>query len=95
MQAHQDFEWDDAKAQGNVVKHGVEFSYATRVFLDPWRIDMDVSRTEERESRRKTIGLIQGRLFTVVYTVRGETTRIISARRCDTTESKVYGPFHA
>ncbi|MCC6538632.1 MAG: BrnT family toxin [Bryobacterales bacterium] len=30
-----DFEWDPAKAQTNLSKHGVSFEQATEVFLDP------------------------------------------------------------
>jgi uncharacterized DUF497 family protein len=89
------FEWDDAKAFSNLTKHRVEFSYAANVFLDPGRAELDVSRREDRETRRKVIGLIEGRLFTVVYTVRTESIRIISARRSNAMERKVYGPFHS
>jgi uncharacterized DUF497 family protein len=30
-----EFEWDDVKAAGNLVKHGVEFNETMSVFLDP------------------------------------------------------------
>jgi uncharacterized protein len=95
MPESREFEWDDAKALNNRAKHGIGFEYGTNVFLDPNRLDLDASRTEDRETRRKTIGLIEGRLFTVVYTVRGRSTRIISARRSNTMESKMYGSLHA
>jgi uncharacterized DUF497 family protein len=88
------FEWDDAKAASSFVTHRIEFSYATIVFLDPRRADLDVSRIEDDEVRRKVIGVVEGRLVTVVYTVRKETIQIISARRSNTTESKLYGPFY-
>ena len=42
--------------------------------------------------RRKVVGMIEGRLFTVVYTVRDDVTRIISARRCNAKEGRLYGP---
>jgi uncharacterized DUF497 family protein len=95
MSEHLAFEWDDAKALSNLAKHGIEFSYATVIFLDPRRIDLDVSRAEDREMRQKSIGLVEGRLLTVVYTARPGTTRIISARRSNSMESKVYGSLHA
>jgi hypothetical protein len=94
MPGHREFEWDDAKALNNLAKHRIEFAYGTNVFLDPRRLDLDASRTEVREIRRKIIGLIEGRLYTVVYTVRGGSTRIISARRSNTMESKMYGSLH-
>jgi uncharacterized protein len=95
MCSHRDFEWDDAKALSNFVKHRVEFSYAAAVFLDPRRVDLDVSRPEDGEMRRKTVGIIDGRLLTVVYTIRVKSTRIISARRSNTTESRMYGPLYS
>jgi uncharacterized DUF497 family protein len=75
------------------LKHRIEFSYATNVFLDPARVDLDLSRPGDREMRRNTIGIIDGRLLAVVYTVRTESIRIISARRSNSSESEVYGPI--
>jgi uncharacterized protein len=49
------------------------------------------ARDADGEARRKAIGLIEGRVFTVVYVQRGEAIRIISARRANATERKVYG----
>jgi uncharacterized protein len=86
------FEWDDTKALSNLAKHGVAFPEAIRVFGDPNLIELDASRPEEREVRMKAIGAIQGRIFTVVYTTRAGVTRIISARRCNLTEKRLYGP---
>ena len=88
------FEWDDAKAQSNLAKHGVPFAYATRVFLDAGILDFDASRPGDGEPRRKAVGEIEGRLFTVVYTARDGRIRIISARRCNLTEERRYGPLH-
>jgi uncharacterized DUF497 family protein len=85
------FEWDDAKATSNLAKHGVPFDYAIRVFLDEAAVDFDASREADGEARRKAIGLIEGRVFTVVYVQRGEAIRIISARRANATEKKAYG----
>ncbi len=85
------FEWDDAKAASNLAKHSVPFDYATRVFLDEAVVDFDASREADGEARRKAIGLIDGRVFAVVYVQRGEAIRIISARRANATERKAYG----
>jgi len=87
-----EFEWDDAKAQANLVKHGVAFPYATRVFLDPQRVEFDASRGGDGEVRRKAVGVIEGRLYVVVHTDRGGVHRIISARRTNATEQRAYGP---
>ena len=85
------FEWDDVKAASNLAKHGVPFDYSTQVFLDEAVVDFDASRETDGEARRKAIGLIEGRVFTVVYVQREEAIRIISARRANATERKAYG----
>jgi uncharacterized protein len=72
----------------------VAFDYATNVFLDPRRADLDASRSEDREMRRKTIGLVEQRLLSVVYTMRAGSKRIISARRSNPWEDRIYGPLH-
>jgi uncharacterized DUF497 family protein len=33
------FEWDEAKAEKNLVKHGLPFEFAIRVFTDPGQLD--------------------------------------------------------
>jgi uncharacterized DUF497 family protein len=35
-----EFEWDVAKSQANVRKHGVTFMEAARAFLDPLAVDL-------------------------------------------------------
>ncbi len=87
----QAFERDDAKAATNLAKHGVPFDYATRVFPDEAVIDFDASRETDGEARRKAVGQIEGRVYTVVYAQRGDAIRIISTRRANATERKSYG----
>ncbi|WP_372786364.1 BrnT family toxin [Phenylobacterium sp.] len=67
------------------------FSYATAVLSDPTHRDFDVSRTVDDERRREAVGRIEGRLFTVVYTVRDGAVRMISARRSNVQEMRRYG----
>ncbi|WP_332770116.1 BrnT family toxin [Phenylobacterium sp.] len=95
MNSGRQFEWDDAKARSNLAKHGVPFAYAARVFLDPDVVDFDASKPEDGEVRRKAVGVIEGRLFALVYTARDDVIRIISARRCNAAEARRYGPVHA
>ncbi|MGH9612741.1 MAG: BrnT family toxin [Bryobacteraceae bacterium] len=84
------FEWDDRKAAGNIAKHSVPFEYAARVFLDPNRLDGEDKRHDYSEERRLTLGKIQGRLFVVAYTPRGEVIRLISARKANERERRQY-----
>lgn len=91
MDAPVAFEWDDAKAAANEAKHGVPFAFAVRVFLDEDRLESEASRPEDRETRLKLVGSIDGMLYTVVFTWRGEIRRIISARRTNKREERAYG----
>jgi uncharacterized DUF497 family protein len=82
------FEWDDAKAASNAAKHGVRFEVAANIFLDPGLADFDASRVGDGEERRKAVGMIQGRLFTIVYVLRGSVRRLISARPSNAAEKR-------
>jgi len=85
-----DFEFDPAKAAGNLRKHGVSFADAEGVFMDPLamhRIDPDA----EGEERLLAIGRgSAGHLLVVVYTLRGDSIRLISARRASAAEIRPY-----
>jgi uncharacterized protein len=86
-----EFERDAAKASANEAKHSVRFDYAAAVFLDDHRLDLDTTRADDGEERRKAIGLIDGKLYTVVDTLRGSVGRLIAARRSNAKESRSYG----
>ena len=88
------FAWNPEKAERTLAERGLSFEFALRVFLDPKHIDFDVTRPEQGEERRKVVGTIDGRLYTVVYTMRGDVTWLISARRANKAEVRKYGPVH-
>ena len=92
MEAGREFDWDDAKARSNLAKHGVPVPYAVRVFLDPEMVDLDASREGDKAASRKVVGVIEGKLYLVVYADREGRRRIISARRTNATEQRAYGP---
>jgi len=85
------FSWDPGKAETNVRKHGVTFEEAITVFRDPlaWiHDDPDHSLGERREI---IIGMsTAGRLILVSFTERGDTVRIINARKPDRAERRDY-----
>jgi uncharacterized DUF497 family protein len=95
MSSKRAFDWDDGKAARNFTKHGVRFEFAMGAFVDVMRVDLDASGLADAEERRKVIGMINGRLFTVVYTRRLGMIRIISARRSNAKESRAYGSSHS
>jgi uncharacterized DUF497 family protein len=84
-------EWDPKKAKSNLKKHGVSFEEAATALSDPMAatgIDPDHSMSEERYV---TFGLSEiGRLVVVSHTERGETIRIISARKASKGERELY-----
>ena len=84
-----DFEWDSAKERANRQKHGVDFRTAAKVFLDPYVIEFD-DRDARGEPRFSAIGLVDGRMLFVGYTVRGDVIRIISARGAEPHEKRKY-----
>lgn len=82
-------DWDPNKARTNSTNHGVLFSDAEAVLYDPNGITRENDRAEG-EQRFVTPGLdALGRvLLVVVYTYRGDTIRIISARRATRNEGE-------
>ena len=93
------FEWDEQKAQTNLIKHGISFEIALHVFDDPLSLSKQ-DRDVEGELRWQTIGMVDGCLVLLVaHTVvalgdEGEVIRIISARRADRMERKRYENEH-
>ena len=87
-----EFEWDDEKSEANRndPKRGFGFDEVMPVFLDPFRFTYLDDRFDYGEERWSTFGLIEGRLFNVVYTMRGDAYRIISARKANKRERKRY-----
>ena len=81
-----EFKWDSTKAESNLRKHGMAFELAINVFSDPERTISVDSRLNYEEERFITTGEIAGRLCVIVYTERGNTIRIISARKANKRE---------
>jgi len=83
-------EYDPSKAQFNLRKHGVAFDEAVTALFDPMALCVE-DPGAEGESRWLLVGMSHlGRLLTVVYTLRTERIRIISARRSTRREIKHY-----
>jgi len=74
-----EFEWDSEKEQDNIRDRGINFEDATLVFYDYFRMERHDDDSIDGEERWQTMGFYDDVLF-VVYTERGETIRIISAR---------------
>ncbi len=85
-----EFEWDEAKSETCFIQRGFDFAYAIRTFLDPNRVIRADTRWNYGEDRYQLLGSIGTRVFFLVYTLRGETIRIISARKANGREVQRY-----
>lgn len=84
------FEWDTRKNEINKRKHKISFETAIYVFTDPTRIEIyDEIHSFTDEERVTVLGKVHEVLF-VVYTMRKENIRIISARLATKEEKEAY-----
>jgi uncharacterized DUF497 family protein len=83
------YEWDEAKNRKNLAKHGLSFEDAAQVFSGPCVTFQD-DRFEYGEERLITLGLLAGRLVVMAHSPRDEGTRIISMRKGNRREQKIY-----
>lgn len=83
-------EFDPAKDAVNREKHGLSLDFGARLFDDPDLLLLPTIRRADEEERYKTVGMVEGRLYTAVHVWRGETVRFISVRRSNDSEEKAY-----
>jgi uncharacterized DUF497 family protein len=89
------FEWDPRKAAANVRKHRLSFEEARTAFAEPLGRVVDDPRHSTYEEREVLIGRTdRGRLVAVMFTERGDTVRIISARHATRRERMNYEEGH-
>lgn len=85
-----EFEWDEAKSNACFEQRGFDFAYVLLLFLDPERLVRKDHRWDYGEDRFQLTGEIDGRIFVLIYTARGTSIRIISARKANIREVKEY-----
>ncbi|MDR1174336.1 MAG: BrnT family toxin [Treponema sp.] len=84
-----EFEWDEEKNRINIRDHGLSLADGEDVFYDPFRTVRPDDDSGEGEDRWQTMGMA-GKVLFVVYTERGEKTRIISVRIAEPFERRIY-----
>jgi uncharacterized protein len=85
------FEWDDDKAESNAIKHDITFEEAVTVFADPYLLFTEDIQHSQGEEREWAIGEAEnGSIVVVVFTMRDQQVRIISARRATKRECQGY-----
>jgi uncharacterized protein len=83
------YEWDKAKNRSDFAKHGLDFEDAEQVLTGPC-VRFEDSRFNYGEERLITLGLLAGRVVIIAHAQRGEATRIISMRKANRREQKIY-----
>ena len=84
-----DFEWDEDKRTSTFEGRGVDFAQMTEMFAAPI-IEWPDTRKSYGEERFIALGVYQGRVHVVVYTIRNGKRRIISARKANNREQEIY-----
>ena len=81
------YEWDESKRIDTLVTRGVDF---TDIHYFDWNTALTRRSYRNDEERRASLGMIGDRLHHVVWTQRGENTRIISLRKANVREERIY-----
>lgn len=84
-------EFDPDKAASNPLNHdGVTFDEAEHVLLDPYALTRE-DADAQREVRFVTLGMgAKGRILIVVWTLRGDNPRLISAWKANQPQRRRY-----
>ena len=82
------YEWDEQKRRENRDKHGLDFAEVEVSFQ--WETAVMTPSPRGGEMRWRAVGRMRGRLYTLIYTERNGSTRIISLRRANRQEEKEY-----
>jgi uncharacterized DUF497 family protein len=81
------FEWDEAKASSNIMKHGITFEEAAEALSHP-----HLERESHREGEARVLAIcpMSSQIIAVVFVMRGDLCRIISARAARKDEQREY-----
>ncbi len=85
------FEWDNTKNSINIRKHGIDFKDIPEIFNSPMIVTLDDS-VDYNENRYIGIGILRNIIAVIIFVEKkdGEVIRIISARKANKYESKIY-----
>ncbi len=82
-------EWDNNKNKINIDKHDIDFFDAYKIFYNPIITRID-TRSDYKEKRIIGIGKLEKVIVVLVYTKRGKNIRVISIRKANKIERKIY-----
>jgi uncharacterized DUF497 family protein len=83
------YEWDEAKRQKTLDKHGIDFVDAAEVLVTEHLL---LPARSEIEQRSIAVGIVNGVVTAVIFTLRndGDTVRLITARKARRNERQQY-----
>lgn len=85
-----EFEFDRSKSDANRRKHGVGFDHAVQIWQEAY---LELTARTVDEPRFLVIGKIRDKLYSCIYTTRGERIRLISCRRARGKEVQLYHEY--
>ena len=86
-----EFEWDEGNTQKSFKKHGIENDESEGVFFDKDSVLAEDRKHSGSETRYQIVGKSNiGRLLNIIFTIRKQKVRIISARRMHLKERRLY-----
>lgn len=83
------YEWDEAKRQSNIQKHGIDFVGIEKAFAGTTLTVLD-DRFDYGEPRFITLALLSGRVVVIAHTETQEAIRVISVRKATKNEEASY-----
>ena len=85
------FEWDAGNSQKNWASHRVSQAESEEVFFNRPVFVLEDAKHSGRERRYNVLGRTHGdRLLSVIFTIRGDRARVISARPMSRKERSAY-----
>jgi uncharacterized DUF497 family protein len=82
-------EFDSAKHERNLRERGFGFDYAALIFDAP-TLESEDGHRDYAEDRIRAIGQVGDDVLVVIYTIRHDARRIISARRANRKERRLW-----
>lgn len=85
-------EWDETKRQATLQARGLDFAAVVR-FEDATALFRQDTRRAYGEVRTQGLGMLDGQLVMLVFTLRGQDLRVISLRKANGKEAKRYDAY--
>ncbi len=88
------FEYDEHKSKINKEKHGIDFVEAQKLWQNENALVVPANIVDD-EVRYALISVFSSKCYVAIFTLRNESYRLISVRRCRKNEEKHYESNHS